>query len=227
MDVREAMRTRHSVRAFLDARLPAEAAEALRQEAEAINRETGLHIQLITDEAEAFAAGILGYGKIKGCSNYLVLAGPKRRDGQIGYYGEKLVLQAQILGLRSCWVALTYRKSKAEGELRPGEKRYVVIALGLGETDGVPHRSRKAEAVSDLKADSPDWFRKGVEAALLAPTAMNQQRFYLERRGEKVKARAGLGPYTKVDLGIVRYHFEIGSGRGQSVWEDSEKGEED
>jgi len=222
MDIWEAMRQRHAVRAFMKCSLPAEAADELRRETEKINRESGLHIQLITDEAEAFAGGILGYGKIKNCSNYLVLAGPKGRDGEIGYYGEKLALMAQMRGLRSCWVALTYRKSKAEGELLSGEKRYVVIALGRGETDGVPHKSRKAEAVSNLQPGSPDWFRKGVEAALLAPTAMNQQRFYLEQKGEKVRARAGLGPYTKVDLGIVQYHFEIGSGKGRSVWETAE-----
>ena len=48
---------------------------------------------------------------------------------------------------------------------------------------------------------------------------MNQQRFYFSRDGEKVTAKvSGLGFYTKIDLGIVKYHFEIGSGRGNEVW---------
>ncbi|MBQ1888378.1 MAG: nitroreductase, partial [Firmicutes bacterium] len=39
------------------------------------------------------------------------------------------------------------------------------------------------------------------------------------RDGEKVTAKvSGLGFYTKIDLGIVKYHFEIGSGRGNEVW---------
>lgn len=59
----------------------------------------------------------------------------------------------------------------------------------------------------------PDWFLAGVEAALLAATAMNQQKFYLTLKNDKVTAKAGLGFYTKMDLGIVKYHFEVASGR--------------
>ena len=64
----------------------------------------------------------------------------------------------------------------------------------------------------------PDWFRSGVEAALKAPTAMNQQKFaFGVKGGEPVAKVKGMGPYTKVDLGIVSYHFEIGSGRKLSI----------
>ena len=62
------------------------------------------------------------------------------------------------------------------------------------------------------------WFRNGIRAALLAPTAMNQQKFKLDLEEGHVKARAGIGPYAKVDLGIVKYHFEVGSGQGPEVW---------
>lgn len=35
----------------------------------------------------------------------------------------------------------------------------------------------------------------------------------------KVTAKAaGMGFYTKIDLGIVKYHFEIGAGKGKEVW---------
>lgn len=64
----------------------------------------------------------------------------------------------------------------------------------------------------------PDWFRKGVEAALLAPMAMNQQKFFLTLAGERVLAKAGTGFCTKMDLGIVKYHFEIGAGEGAFRW---------
>lgn len=94
-----------------------------------------------------------------------------------------------------------------------GEKLTVVIAVGYGKTRGVPHKSKPAEEVSNLNSNSPEWFRDGVNAALLAPTAMNQQKFYLTLSGNTVSAKANMGFYSKIDLGIVKYHFEVGAGR--------------
>ena len=219
MDILEVMKARHSVRQFTPAPLEADAVSALRAEIDACNAESGLHIQLITDEPEAFAAGKTSYGQFRSCRNYLALVGPKGMDEAAGYYGERVVLKAKALGIDSCWVALTYKKNKARSEEGPGEKRYLVIALGYAAVPGTPHKSKSASDVSDLKPGDPDWYRTGVEAALLAPTAVNQQKFRFERNGEKVTARvAGFGFYTAVDLGIVKYHFELGSGRGPGIW---------
>ena len=54
---------------------------------------------------------------------------------------------------------------------------------------------------------------------MLAPTAMNQQKFTLTYANGRVSAKAGSGFYTKVDLGIVKYHFEIGAGRENFSWD--------
>ena len=138
MDMMDVIRSRHSVRRFKDEPLESGAVSLLKSEIDACNEESGLHIQLITGEPEAFQAGKTGYGQFKGCRNYLVVAGPRGRDEDAGYYGERVVLKAQELGINSCWVALTYKKSKAQGETSEGEKRYLVIALGYGETSGSP-----------------------------------------------------------------------------------------
>lgn len=218
MDAFELMKQRHSVRRFTDRPLDESAVRQLREEIDTVNQKSGLHIQLVTEEPEAFQAGKTSYGSFKGCKNYFVMAGPRGKDEEIGYYGEQLVLKAQSLGINSCWVAMTYKKNKAHTELNPGEKRYMVIALGYGETQGVAHRSRQISDVSDWKEGDPEWYRKGVEAALLAPTAVNQQKFRFTRHGEQVAARAGFGFYTATDLGIVKYHFELGSGRDHTIW---------
>ena len=44
--------------------------------------------------------------------NYLVMAAPKGREleEKVGYYGEKIVILAQSLGLNTCWAGLTYKK---------------------------------------------------------------------------------------------------------------------
>ena len=199
MSTIDIIKQRHSVRRFKDIPLDLKTVEQLNQEIEVCNKESGLHIQLITNE--------------------LMIIGPKGMDIEAGYYGERIVLKAQELGVNSCWVALTYKKNKAKGNIEPGEKLYLVIALGYGETNGVPHKSKSITDVSDYKTGDPEWYRSGIESALLAPTAVNQQKFKFERNGEKVDLKvAGLGFYTKIDLGIVKYHFEIGSGKDSSVW---------
>lgn len=48
--------------------------------------------------------------------NYVALIGKKDAalDEKIGYYGEKIALRAQQLGLNTCWVALTFSKGKSK-----------------------------------------------------------------------------------------------------------------
>ena len=219
MELMEAMRRRHSVRQYTDRPLPPEVLAALMEEVAACNREGGLHIQLVYDEPEAFQGIMAHYGKFRGVRNYLAFVGPKGADEKLGYYGERLVLKATQLGLDSCWVAMTFRRGKCGAVVAPGEKLVCVAALGYGETHGVPHKSKPLEAVCGTRGELPDWFRSGVEAALLAPTATNQQKFLLTLEGDTVKAESTGGFYSKVDLGIVKYHFEIGAGKEYFTWQ--------
>lgn len=220
MDILEAMQLRHSVRSYLEKPLEDGVKSALQSEISAVNRESGLHIQLVTNEPRAFDSLMAHYGKFSGVTNYIALVGKKSRDldERCGYYGERLVLLAQQLGLNTCWVAMTYKKVPGAFQAAPGEKLTVVIALGYGATQGVPHRSKPAEAVAKEAVAAPDWFRNGVSAALLAPTAMNQQKFTFALENGKVRAKAGTGFYTKVDLGIVKYHFEAAAGKENFQW---------
>lgn len=218
MELMEAIQERHSVRRFTDKPLDKDSVEILQQEIKSCNEESGFNIQLILDEPNAFQAEKATYGQFKCCKNYLAIVGPKGKDEEAGYYGEKIVLKAQTLGINSCWVALTYKKSKAVFEKNKNEKNYILVALGYGETKGNPHKTKTLEEVSDYKTEEPEWYKNGIESALLAPTAMNQQKFKFEREGEKVIAKAGIGFYTKIDLGIAKYHFEVGSGKDKSIW---------
>jgi hypothetical protein len=207
------MRERHSVRQYKDQKIEAEKRAALEQVIGECNAESGLHIQIIYDEPKCFDSFMAHYGKFSGVSNYIALVG-KKNDGldeTAGYYGERIVLRAQELGLNTCWVAMTHGKSAAE--IKGGEKLACLIAIGYGVDQGVPHTSRPVAEVCSCADDMPDWFASGMEAALLAPTAVNQQKFYFELKGDTVTAQVrGRGFYTKLDLGIVRYHFEKASG---------------
>ncbi len=220
MELLEAMKARHSVRQYKNQPIDEETLRALRSEIDACNQEGKLHIQLVTNEPKAFDSFLAHYGKFSGVTNYLALIGEKRAglDEQCGYYGERLVLRAQQLGLNTCWVATTYKKIPDAFMVRPGEKLTVVIALGYGETQGTAHKTKSADAVSRADSSAPDWFHMGVEAALLAPTALNQQKFTLYYENGAVRAKAGAGFYTKIDLGIVKYHFELGAKKENLRW---------
>lgn len=217
----EAMKERHSVRQYEDRPLDQNAVAALQEEISACNREGGLHIQLVTNEPKAFDGFMAHYGKFSGVRNYIAMIGKKGPDleEKCGYYGERLVLKAQQLGLNTCWVAMTYSKIKTAFTVADGEKLCIVISLGYGKTNGVPHKSKSADAVAKADGVFPAWFKAGVEAALLAPTAMNQQKFLFTLDGNRVSAKAGFGFYTKIDLGIARYHFEIGAGKENFKWD--------
>lgn len=220
MTIMEAMQARHSVRQYKKQPLEAELISALQSEIEICNRESGLHIQLVTNEPKAFDGFMAHYGKFSGVTNYIAMIGPKSADleEKCGYYGERLVLSAQQMGLNTCWVAMTYQKIKTAFLVAPGEKLCIVIALGYGETQGVAHKSKALSEVAKADEKMPDWFLKGAEAALLAPTAMNQQKFTFTLNKDQVSAKAGLGFYTKIDLGIAKYHFEVGAGSERVKW---------
>lgn len=220
MSITEAMNTRHSVRQYTDKALGEGVVLALKEEIDACNRESGLHIQLVTNEPKAFDGFMAHYGKFSGVTNYIAMIGKKgpTLEETCGYYGERLVLFAQQLGLNTCWVAMTYSKIKTAFVLSSGEKLCIVIALGYGATQGVPHKSKTIQDVVKAEEPLPGWFQDGVKAALLAPTAMNQQKFTFSLTDNRVSVKAGMGFYAKIDLGIVKYHFEIGAGETGWAW---------
>lgn len=209
MDILELMKKRHSVRQYKKQPIEQNIRAEINAEMKAINAESGLHMQVFYDEPKCFDSFMAHYGKFQNVSSYIAIVGKKEEQEKAGYYGEKLVLKCQELGLNTCWVAMTHGKTKAQ--ISSGQKLLIVISLGYGETQGVPHKSKSVSELS--KADEqPDWFIKGMEAACLAPTAMNQQKFLFELNKGVVTAKSLGGFYSKIDLGIAKYHFEVASG---------------
>jgi len=221
MNLQEAVLARHSVRSYLDKPIDAGTADQLNQYLDQLNAESGLHMQLIQGDGKPFSGLLAMAGWLAGVQNYLAIVGPddETLDEKCGYYGEKFVLRAQQLGLNTCWVAGTYNKGRVRADVAPGEKLALVITVGYGKNQG---KARKSKSVSDVcvcPAEMPDWFRRGAEFALLAPTAVNQQAFRLElTENNRVRAIALKGAFSKIDLGIVKCHFEIGAGEGDWAW---------
>ena len=219
----EAIRARHSVRKYVDKPIEAEKVAALQAVIKRVNAEEGLNIQLVLEEPKAFSAGLWKYGQFSGVRNYFVMAGPKGKETEqkIGFCGEELVLLAQTLGLNTCWVGVTYKKIPGTFTLREGDVVHCVIALGYGANAGVQHPLKPVEKFYESKETPPQWFLAGMEAAMLAPTAVNQQKFkMILHDGNKVEARTffSLTGYVDIDLGIVKYHFETAAGKENFDW---------
>lgn len=209
MEILEIMRNRHSVRQYKTKTIEESKREELNSYINVVNKESNLSIQIFYDEPKCFDSFMAHYGKFVNVTNYIAIVGNKDEQEKAGYYGEKIVLKCQEMGLNTCWVAMTHGKSKAK--IEKGQKLLIIISLGYGETQGVVHNSKSIEKLSSADKDT-DWFNVGMEAVSLAPTAMNQQKFLFELKNDIVTAKSLGGFYSKIDLGIAKYHFEAATG---------------
>lgn len=215
----QAMRERHSVRRYKDEPVEPEKIRQIQDAVDEINSASGLNIQFVTNEPEAFTGAMASYGHFSGCSNYFAICAENGRSEEIGYYGEELVLLCQMLGLNTCWVALTFNKGKAKFKCNKGERLQIVISVGYGIHNGREHKNKPLSELCSAEGEMPEWFRNAMDAVLLAPTAMNQQKFHFTLIDDnKVKAKALFGPYSKMDLGIAKYHFELGTNGHEFEW---------
>ncbi len=220
MTMEEAMRSRHTVRRYTDRKLPQAILEPLEGRVWRNNQEQGLAMRLVTENTEAFGP-LLRLFLAKGVRNYVILAGRDRPglDEAVGYGGADVMLYAQTLGLNSWWVGGTFRRKGLEKNAAPGaEKILGLLALGYGASQGVSHKSKTPEEVASYDGQAPEWFVRGTEALLLAPTALNRQAFTLRGEGRRVSLRCDNGRFSGVDLGIGRYHFELGAGKEPFDW---------
>ena len=227
MTIQEAIVARHSVRQYQEKPIEADIINRLNEEIAICNREGGLHIQLVLDEPNAFVGGMVKYGSFKEVRNYLAMVAPKGADEKVGYYGERIVLLAQTLGLNSCWVGMSVGKQPDRYVIADGEKLHCVVALGYGATQGVQHPMRPMEKflgpqAARLQRDTmPDWFRRGMEASILAPTAVHQQKFEFDLTDDHTvaaRARFSMVGWAKLDLGMVKYNFKVAAGKENFNW---------
>lgn len=221
----ETIRERHSVREYDGGPLARAEFDALIAVVGKCARESGLDIQLVGDNPEVFNA-IARFGLIRECRTHVafVVDDAKARgaaaDEAIGYWGQKIVLAAQDMGLNTCWCALCSRK-KSRAVVAPGKKIRLIIAVGHGKTQGFSRKTKSVEALSSVEcAKVPAWFAAAMEAAQLAPTAMNNQNFKITllSDGKTVCIDAPQSGLNVIDEGIVRCNFEIAANEAGADW---------
>jgi nitroreductase len=220
MTIQEAIQARHSVRQYLQKPLTEEQKEQLNHRIAEINQQANLHLQLVLDDPKAFDGRLAHYGKFSGVENLIALVGKKQPtlSQRLGYYGAELCLAAQMMGLNTCWVGLTYSKTE-NMHIGPDEAIKGVMCIGHGATQGQLHPMKTATKIAPGYQNAPEWFRRGIDTVLLAPSALNQFRvtFRLAADGS-VEAKPGFSPYAKMDVGIFRYYFELGAGKENFRW---------
>lgn len=218
MKIIDLIKSRHSVRKYQDKTIEQEKKDILNEYIKSKLNCGDTKIVACFDEPRAFENPDVHYGWFVNAKNYFVLIGKKDNIEQeqiLGFEGEKLVLKCQEMGLNTCWVALTFDREKVPVVLNQDEVVYCVITVGYGFKNGKERPSKTAEEVvcCDTK-NAPDWFNLAVESCLLAPTARNLQRFKIvEKLGEYYVEESEVGFYSKIDLGIVRCHFELIEGK--------------
>ncbi len=218
MDFKEAMGQRHMVRRYTDRPLPAEIVKELNGYIDKVNRSYGLSVELKTEDSSAFPA-VIKLVLAKGVRNYFIMAGKDAPDldERLGYCGAGLMLYAQTLGLNTWWVGGTFSRKRME-EISHGNRVVGVVAVGYGQTQGVPHKTKKPDQVGSYSGDAPQWFRQGIDAALLAPTALAKQAFMIKGSANQVSIQCDNGIFSGVDTGLVKYHFELGAGKDHFEW---------
>ncbi len=225
MTIQEAVRLRHTVRRYSEKPIPKDIVDLLNARITRDNQEHRLALSLETGNADA----VMSMAKLvmsKGVNNYFILAGEDAPDldERLGYCGADMMLYAQTLGLNTWWIGGMVSDKGVRKHLRhPALKVNGVIAVGYGLTQGVPHKSKTASEISHYEGDPPAWFTEGVRALLLAPTALNRQAYRVFGRGNRVALTCDNGSFAGIDLGIGKYHFEIGAGRENFVWQTEEK----
>ena len=220
MTTKEAIKERHMVRQYTDKAIPANVVELLDQRIAENNEKYNLNLVLVTGNSD----GIGSMAKLllsKTVNNYIVLAGTDipKLDEKLGYCGADLILYAQTLGLNTWWIGGMFNGKGALKNISSKDVRVNgVIAIGYGRTQGIPHKSKTASEISEYNGDAPQWFIDGVNALLYAPTALNKQPYTVKGDGNKVSISAGNGHFSGIDLGIGKYHFEVGAGKENFEW---------
>lgn len=195
---------------------------------------------VIDEVPPSLFTGVIGsYGRVTGARSALAFIADSRSphaDEHCGYTGEGVVLEAHAMGLATCWIGGLFSREQSRRlvDLREGEVIRAISPVGPASpkaTDaekilyghGRPKRRRPIEEIARGHCRWPEWAVWGVEAAQLAPSAMNLQpwRFRYENGAVVVGAAPGLKGFRRLDCGIAMLHFELGarSEGSDGAWE--------
>ena len=188
---------------------------------------------LVTESPDRILKGAVGhYGKVKGAPALIAFTGDMEDpyiQEKVGYLGEGIILEATAMGLATCWVGGFFRPKVAASVVRTVKNEKVLAVTPVGRAVARPtreeiimtgfgrnHRRKPlSETATGLEQkDWPQWIKASLEAARIAPSAINRQpwRFYVETNSITVSVdNRGLsfGISKRLDCGIAMLHLEV------------------
>lgn len=221
-----AMKKRCSRRKYKDVPINFEYVKQLENSIALYNRKSGLNMKLVIGNGgELFNGFRKSYGLFVGVQNYIAMIGSKtlpNRMEKVGRFGEKIILEATAMGLSTCWVGTSYDKNVAKELCEGNEELDCVIAVGYSDEKhslkermmeyGTHRQNKSKEALIEAEEHVPEWFKQGMDAVYLAPTARNLRPFVFEYKDGQVTASTTVPTETAmIDLGIAKLHFELGA----------------
>ncbi len=205
----EAINLRHTVRRYKPTEIDFDNRKFILERVNKLNSSYNLTMRAVFDDDSALS--LLGkFILSKNARNFIVLAGKDNQQEQLGYCAADLMLYIQTLGLNSWFVGGTFNRKKLEE--RYHESVFGIVVFGYGLDNGKKHSSKSFNQVS-RSDEKVKWYEKGVVAALKSPTALNKQNFKFILANGVVKLEVKKSPYAKLELGILRYFFELASGK--------------
>ena len=224
-----AMKKRCSRRKYTNRPIDSECVKELEDNIALYNRESGLNMKLVIGNGgELFNGFRKSYGLFVGVENYIAMIGNKNlpnRMEKAGRFGEKLILEATAMGLSTCWVGTSYDKNTAMDLCERDEVLDCVIAVGYSNEKhslkermmeyGMHRQNKSKESLIQAEEPVPEWFKQGMDAVYLAPTARNLRPFVFKYKDGQATASVTVQTETAmIDLGIAKFHFELGAGAG-------------
>lgn len=242
--ITEIIKKRISVRTYLEHPLTPEIKERLRKFSSTISGPFGgnVRFELIENDHALQGSNVkLGtYGVIKGASTYIVAVVEKaNRDLEdLGYSLEKLILFATSLGLGTCWLGGTFRKSEFGKAINQKNNEILPCITPIGFPKAgrsLIDSAMRFAAGSKNRKEWAELFYKGhfgrplsmsesgkyltpLEMVRLAPSASNKQPWRIVKDNNKThfflrhtKGYAKHMAYDlqRVDMGIAMCHFEL------------------
>jgi hypothetical protein len=196
---------------------------------------TEVRAVLVPHSADEVFKGIVShYGKIKGAPAFIAFIGnmnDRHVHEKLGYMGEGIVLEATALNLGTCWVGLSFNPEVASyhARIKKDEKILALTPVGytrekwsLGEKImtgfGRAHKRKSVEELIIGKKGTPwpQWVKKALETAVVAPSAINRQpwRFSIEKNSITISVdnlKDTLNISKRLDCGIAMLHIEVAS----------------
>ncbi len=230
MDYREAIKKRKSTRKYLDEKLNKETLDSIEEQISKTNTlfKSKIDAELIErKKIDNKVGGIIGdYGKIKS-PYYLVLSTNDSEEEliDIGYFGEKIVLELTKKNLGTCWIGKVGDKEGIMNKLELNTTPTALIAIGKAKNKAHRQNNPNRKNLNELIIEGvPNQLDKYIlEHVRYSPSAVNQQPwrfkikekridFYLSNKGlvkRLLKKIGNLKQLNYIDMGIALRHAQL------------------